>query len=87
MKTNIIDLIIISALLLFLYNGFTWLRSGVWLPVESLFLLKVPALTEWYNAPTNWFGLHHLAKMILPLPWGSALLLAIGVIYHNQPTS
>lgn len=75
---------LISALGMFIYNVYLWLKTGVWFPVESVFLLNDPETMEWYKNPTTWLGLHKVAKIALHLPWGSFILLIITEIYFRN---
>ena len=74
-------LLLLASFALFAYNAYLWLKSGVWFPVESIFVLNDPEVMEWYKNPTSWLGLHQVAKIVSYLPWGSVLTFVIGVIY------
>ena len=57
---------IIIGLLCLMGSTFTWLKDGVWNPVESVWVLKTyPGLQDWLTTPDSWFGLHKVVDFII----------------------
>ena len=54
---------LISAVWIFVWQVFTYLRQGNWIPfslLDGLAWLKVP----WAVTPTDWLGLHNLLNQV-----------------------
>ncbi|MGV0910327.1 hypothetical protein [Martelella sp. FOR1707] len=64
-----------SGIAILVYQGYRFLRDGVFPSVKLLDALKFASDAPWLYAPRSWLGLHEIASA-LPL---SVCLLAFGI--------
>lgn len=77
-------ILILSGILIFVAQGYIWLKNGEWVEVPFLivfaFIPEGSHLQSWFNDPQSWHGLHRLVIGALDFIPLSLFLIAIGLL-------
>ena len=79
----ILGICILSAVSIFVYQGYIWFRMGSWLslPTSKFILPLLPdEILNWLLEPTDWVGVAKVIIWLLDIPF-SLMLLIVGFLF------